>query len=261
LIIKYTREHKKATILFEDIFREGIEKYDDCNLEQTIKQACSQELLIKGQKKVREQFLQETNGEISKNLQDLLVVFKTILSRTIMNIAHIEEQSFIYGPGCRFVVWVQGCSIRCKGCWNREMWSFENNIILSVNDLVHKIRDELDFIEGITLLGGEPLDQFAEILELLQKCRELGLTTMLFTGYEMEEINDKGISVILDFTDILITGRYEESKRTINRQWIGSTNQQIHFLTKRYKDFQIENANYVELTLEENGKCTILGFP
>jgi len=84
---------------------------------------------------------------------------------------------------------------------------------------------------------------------------------MLFTGYEMTEINEKGMSAILDFTDILITGRYEESRRTIKRQWIGSTNQQIHFLSERYKDYQIENANYVELTLEENGKCTMLGFP
>jgi anaerobic ribonucleoside-triphosphate reductase activating protein len=141
------------------------------------------------------------------------------------------------------------------------MWSFENNIILSVSELLLKIKEEQDFIEGITLLGGEPLDQYAEVFGLLQECRKIGLTTMLFTGYEIEEINDKRISAILDTTDILITGRYEENKRTINRQWIGSTNQQIHFLTKRYKDFQIENANYVELTLEENGKCTMLGFP
>jgi len=59
-----------------------------------------------------------------------------------MHIAHIEEQSFIYGPGYRFVVWVQGCSIRCKGCWNQEMWSFEDNIILLVNELLVKIENE-----------------------------------------------------------------------------------------------------------------------
>lgn len=178
-----------------------------------------------------------------------------------MNIAHIEEHSFIYGPGCRFVIWVQGCSIRCKGCWNQEMWSFEDSIVLSVNELIAKIADENEFIEGVTLLGGEPLDQYEEVSELLKECRKNGLTTMLFTGYEMPEIYENGMSAILDTTDILITGRYEEDKRTINRQWIGSTNQQIHFLSEHYKDYQIDNGNYVELTLNVNGQCTILGFP
>jgi anaerobic ribonucleoside-triphosphate reductase activating protein len=178
-----------------------------------------------------------------------------------MNIAHIEEHSFIYGPGCRFVIWVQGCSIRCKGCWNQEMWSFENKTILSVKELLLKIQDEKDVIEGITLLGGEPLDQYNEVSELLLECHKTGLTTMIFTGYTMLEISEKGMSSILDNTDILITERYEEDKRTVNSQWIGSTNQQIHFLSERYKDYQIENANYIELTLEENGKCTMLGFP
>lgn len=178
-----------------------------------------------------------------------------------MNIAHIEEHSYIYGPGCRFVIWVQGCSIHCKGCWNKEMWSFESKIILSVPDLLLKIEKEKVLIEGITLLGGEPLDQFAEVSELLIECREFGLSTMLFTGYEMSEFAEKQMNSILDNLDILITGRYDKVKRTMSHQWIGSTNQEIHFLTDRYAGYEIENHNYTEITINADGSTTILGFP
>lgn len=178
-----------------------------------------------------------------------------------MNIAHIEECSFIYGPGRRFVIWVQGCSIRCKGCWNKEMWSFEDKIILSVKQLLTKIENEKDLIEGITILGGEPLDQFAEVSELLIECKKLGLSTMLFTGYEMTEIIEKQMTLILDNLDILITGRYDRSKRTINHQWIGSTNQEIHYLTERYNNFTIVNSNYIEISIDDFGKIETFGFP
>jgi len=175
-----------------------------------------------------------------------------------MNLAHIEEQSFIYGPGCRFVIWTQGCSIRCEGCWNKEMWDFKPQIILSVQEIFEKIIAEKKFIEGITILGGEPLDQISDTIDLLQKCKNENLTAMLFTGYEICEIKDKRI---LEICDILITGDFDLTKRTLNHQWIGSTNQEIHFLTDIYKNYELRNANYVEIDIEESGKLTILGFP
>jgi anaerobic ribonucleoside-triphosphate reductase activating protein len=178
-----------------------------------------------------------------------------------MNIAHIEEHSFIYGPGCRFVIWVQGCSIHCKGCWNKEMWSFKEKNTISVNELIVKIKNEQEVIEGITLLGGEPLDQFEEILQLLSECQKVGLSTMVFTGYEMSEISNNEMVGIFDRTDILITGRYVQSKRTLNHQWIGSTNQEIHFLTDRYSSFVQNDSNYVEVSIDEIGNIIILGFP
>ncbi len=176
-----------------------------------------------------------------------------------MNVAYIEEKSYIYGPGCRFVIWVQGCSIRCKGCWNREMWSFEKNIEYTVVELVKMIVAEN--VEGITILGGEPLDQLSDVYNLCFKCQQLGLSTMVFTGYELSEIDNTDKSIIKTVSDILIVGRYDESIRTIEKQWIGSTNQQILFLTKKYADYEIQDANYMEIDIEENGKCTFLGFP
>ena len=177
-----------------------------------------------------------------------------------MNIAHIEEHSFIYGPGCRYVIWTQGCSIRCKGCWNQSMWDFNPNLEISVPDLFNKIYTVKEHIEGITLLGGEPLDQYEETIALLRICINSGLSTMLFTGYEMDEIQ-LNMPEVRGLLDILITGRYDEQKRTLHHQWIGSTNQTIHLLSDRYSNYEITNANYLEISLSEDGSFNVLGFP
>ncbi len=176
-----------------------------------------------------------------------------------MNVAHIEEQSYIYGPGCRFVIWVQGCSLRCKGCWNSEMWSFNKRTEYSVNQLYEMVKNEN--VEGLTILGGEPLDQLDEVFALCQKCQTNGISTMVFTGYEISEIENINKSAIKSVTDILITGRYIDSLRTTELQWIGSTNQQILFLSDRYSAYKICNGNYMEIDINENGSIKMLGFP
>lgn len=178
-----------------------------------------------------------------------------------MNVAHIERYSFIYGPGCRFVIWTQGCSIQCKGCWNTQMWDFQPKTLITVRELLSQIMTEKSLIEGITVLGGEPLDQYEETLELCQEIQKNGLSVMLFTGYEMQEIHKKNMHHILGYTDILITGRYDLTKRTLEHQWIGSTNQEIHFLTETYQNYSIKNDNYTEITITDAGALHILGFP
>jgi anaerobic ribonucleoside-triphosphate reductase activating protein len=178
-----------------------------------------------------------------------------------MNIAHIEPQSYIYGPGCRFVIWTQGCSIRCKGCWNHAMWDFAPKLEMTARQLFNNISQCQDTIEGVTLLGGEPLDQYDETLALLRLCSDSGLSAMLFTGYEMFTIKEKGMGELFKYVDILITGPYEEKNRTLQHQWIGSTNQQIHFISDRYKNYKMRNTNYMELTIAEDGSITVMGFP
>lgn len=132
-----------------------------------------------------------------------------------VNVAHIEDFSYIYGPGSRFVIWMQGCSIRCPGCWNYSMWSFSENTLYDVEDLLKMIYERRESIEGVTLLGGEPLDQFSATLLIVSKIKSMGLSVMLFTGYTKEEVYTKRFSSILQYVDILISGRYIESLRTL----------------------------------------------
>jgi len=141
------------------------------------------------------------------------------------------------------------------------MWDFAPKNEMAVSDLFVQIAAMGENIEGITILGGEPLDQYEETLLLLRLCNKAGLSTMLYTGHELREIGQKGLSDVQKELDILITGRYEENKRTLQHQWIGSTNQEIHFLSSRYSNDNIRDGNYMEVTLDEDGSLTVLGFP
>jgi anaerobic ribonucleoside-triphosphate reductase activating protein len=141
------------------------------------------------------------------------------------------------------------------------MWDFAPVNDISVHEIFNQITGLGEGIEGVTLLGGEPLDQYEETLALIQLCAKAGLSTMLFTGYELWEIKQKGMPDIQEYLDILITGRYDETKRTLRHQWIGSTNQEIHFISDRYTDYKIKNGNYMEISIEEDGSMTVLGFP
>ena len=141
------------------------------------------------------------------------------------------------------------------------MWDFSSGNEISAPDIFDQINKIKKEIEGVTILGGEPLDQYEETYKLVQICAENKLSVILFTGYELCEINQKGFSEIKNFVDILITGRYKENKRTLHHQWIGSTNQEIHFLSDRYSDYKIKNGNYQEITIEDDGSLTVFGFP
>ncbi len=166
-----------------------------------------------------------------------------------MNIAHIEENSFIYGPGCRYVIWVQGCSIRCKGCWNTEMWSFEKKFTFSTSEIFDKIVCEKNFIEGITILGGEPFDQFYELFDLLKQVRNTQLSSIVYTGYTINEIQKMDKTEVLNYTDILITDRYDET-----------SNQNIRFLTSRYTQNDLPEKNEIEISFNETGKMNMYGY-
>ena len=178
-----------------------------------------------------------------------------------MNIAHIEEQSYIYGPACRFVIWTQGCSIRCKDCWNKEMWSFKVKNEISTKKLFKKIISEKTYIEGITILGGEPFDQYEELLNLIKQIRQTDLSIILYTGYSFNELKDKNKTEILNLIDIIITDRYDKNYRTENGGLIGSSNQEIMFLTKKYTKNDLPKNNEIEISINEIGQINMYGYP
>ncbi|WP_281221851.1 4Fe-4S single cluster domain-containing protein [Photobacterium sanguinicancri] len=181
---------------------------------------------------------------------------------TQFNISHIEPATHIYGPGRRFAVWLQGCSLACKGCWNEQMWSFKTNELLDRKTLLAKILAEQD-IEGITLLGGEPLDQAENTVWLIQETKRLSsLTVMLYTGYTKPEIEQKKLwSTIEDSVDLLVSGRYQEQHRNTNNQWYGSENQKLIYPKKSSIEQRSKLLNEVEIIIEETGEVRVLGYP
>ena len=119
------------------------------------------------------------------------------------------------GPGLRAVLWVQGCTLGCPGCFNPETHAAGGQPV-TVDALMQQIKALPDEIEGLTVSGGEPLQQLQAMLTLLQRMRtETTLSVVLFSGYTWDEIRQMpGVAASLKATvDILIAGRYDESQR------------------------------------------------
>ena len=177
----------------------------------------------------------------------------------IIRLGDTLSSSQIYGPGNRFVIWVQGCSLECPGCWNKEFWTTESGYELEISKLI-SIISSTNEIEGITILGGEPLEQPEATLNLIQSVKRIGLTVMLYTGYEEDEMTDLQLECVYA-SDIVIMGRYVASMRDTTLRWRGSSNQEIKILSEAYKDIEIEEKEEVEITIDTNGAISMAGYP
>ena len=179
-----------------------------------------------------------------------------------LQLAFCVSKTEAEGPGKRFALWVQGCTLGCPDCCNPEMWSKKGGETISVDELYKKILTVSDKIEGVSLLGGEPFEQDRALSILARKIRDKGLTVMVYSGYDLKEIKDMK-SELLEHVDVLVAGRYVKELHTTKRRWIGSTNQELHFLTDAYKeaDPRFLEPNHAEITLNSQGEMTVVGFP
>lgn len=188
----------------------------------------------------------------------------TMPTPTTLPIAQIIPRTAAEGPGERFAIWLQGCPLRCPGCCNPEMLPFDGGVPTPVDELVSQII-ATDGIEGITLLGGEPFAHAAGLAPLACEIRRLELSVMIFSGYTLEELHsqsDPAVDALLSQTDILVDGPYRNDLPETGRRWIGSKNQQIHFLTDRCNpaDPRWREPNTLEVRLDD-GELTVNGFP
>lgn len=189
------------------------------------------------------------------------------MNEPVASIAHWTDCTEAEGPGKRFAIWFQGCPMRCPGCCNPEMLPFEVGQKIPVSRLAAMILEShaRNSIEGVTFLGGEPLAHAEAGAALGKFVREHGLSVMVFTGYTFEEareLPDPAVSDLIAQTDILVDGRYERDLPDVNRRWIGSTNQRIHFLSARYSadDPCWRRKNTLEIRLA-GGELSVNGFP
>ncbi len=101
-----------------------------------------------------------------------------------LNVAHWEPRSVVNGPGERFVLWLQGCPLRCPGCLNPELQPFVPRHRLTIAQ-VEALVASASGVEGVTFTGGEPLAQAAALAPLAQRLRRRGLTVMAYTGFTL----------------------------------------------------------------------------
>lgn len=173
-----------------------------------------------------------------------------------LKLHHFLTGSRANGPGLRAVIWLQGCSLGCPGCFNPETHAFAGGQEWDVDALFEAIR-ALDDIQGLTVSGGEPLQQRAALLELLRRIRfETELSVVLFTGFAYEEMAGPEL---LGLVDILLAGRYREDMR-VAEGLLGSANKTIHFLTPRYGPEDLAEVPVGEVVISPEGVMVFTGI-
>ncbi len=129
-----------------------------------------------------------------------------INSKIIGKIHSFESFGAVDGPGIRFVVFFQGCGLRCKYCHNRDTWPTKAGMEYTTQELISKISRYKNYFTlsggGVTLSGGEPLLQQDFLLELIPKLKELGIHVAIDTSGNFP-LTDK-ITKIIELTDLFL---------------------------------------------------------
>jgi anaerobic ribonucleoside-triphosphate reductase activating protein len=165
------------------------------------------------------------------------------------------------GPGTRFAIWFQGCSLGCPGCFNPATHPAGSGERVAVGDLVDRIAAGADAIEGVTVSGGEPFEQPEALLALTRGLRRRAprLSILVFSGFARAEIERQPLGpAILAEIDVLIDGRFVE-RRLLGRGLRGSANQTVHLLTARHALAEIEATPVGEVVIGRDGSARVTG--
>lgn len=183
-----------------------------------------------------------------------------------VNVAYVVERCHVLGPGDRFVIWVQGCPLRCPGCHNPDFLPFVDATWMTIGELEGRILATTG-IEGVTFVGGEPFAQARALAALAQRVRRAGLSVMVYSGFMLEELLSGVVSDatwLLYSADLLLDGPYRQNLPT-QKAWRGSDNQRLIALTSRYSG-QVEEWNQprgqdFEVRVRADGTLEVLGIP
>lgn len=116
-----------------------------------------------------------------------------------------ESLGAVDGPGVRFVVFMQGCSLKCKYCQNRDTWDLHGGTTYSVEELIEKILRYKNYIMpngGVTISGGEPLLQAKFLIELFTELKKYNIHTCIDTSGSFDLTYD--IKKLIDLTDLCL---------------------------------------------------------
>lgn len=174
----------------------------------------------------------------------------------MLRILDITSPDISNGNGIRVTLWVAGCTHHCKGCHNSWTWNYDQGKDISdpeeFNKLLNELEEKLskDYIEGLTISGGDPLCQDEEGLEQLLDIIGWVRTHFgyydknyrniwLYTGYTLDYIKEHGTELqkeVINSVDVVVDGTYiEELRDVVNTPFRGSTNQKIHYISQKSK--------------------------
>jgi len=184
----------------------------------------------------------------------------------MLNIYNFIESTKTLGPFNRFALWTQGCPFSCASCMTPDSQSFDAGIDVAVSDMLKLILETPD-IEGITISGGEPFIQSEALVKLVEAIhikREFGV--IIYSGFTLQQLKEKKdnfVDKLLNLTDILIDGVYEESLND-GISLRGSSNQNIIELTNRYSkvvsEYYGKSTREIEIHMQSN-EMMVVGIP
>ena len=151
-----------------------------------------------------------------------------------MKIAGILGNDIIDGDdGVVVSLWAQGCHFHCKGCHNKKAWDFNGGTEIEKDEVIKTIKEKITangVVRNFSVLGGEPLcdENVGNIADIIESIRQAfpNIKITVWTGYTFEDFNEKQ-KRILPLVDMIIDGRFDETKHEVDLRLRGSTNQRI----------------------------------
>lgn len=209
-----------------------------------------------------------------------------------MQVHSILDHSRVNGPGLRTVVWLQGCSLQCPGCWNPDTHKHGSGKFYTPSELGHRIlqgevssplaRTLSREIDGVTFSGGEPIEQLDDGLDWvvsLLKARRPDLSIGLYTGYSLAELEkgrfrssankyrkfplykkSEAWTWLRGQLDFAVMGRYNQLEKDDSRPLCSSKNQELHLFSDRYTPADFEAQSF-EVHISDGGMVQVTGFP
>ncbi|MGW4809471.1 4Fe-4S cluster-binding domain-containing protein [Kitasatospora sp. NPDC004272] len=195
------------------------------------------------------------------------------MNRVPARVSQVSAPVTALGPGRRLGVWFQGCALACPGCMSRHTWDPAGGRELTADRFAELWRQALaDGADGLTVSGGEPLEQPAALAELLaaadRERRSAGVEAdlLVYTGWELADATaDPATAAALARADAVITGRYLAGQPT-DLVWRGSANQRIVPLSalgeRRYAPHLERRTDRPDLQVRvTDGELRIIGVP
>ena len=168
-----------------------------------------------------------------------------------MKYATIKTYDVANGPGVRVSLYVSGCNHHCKGCFNPETWDFNYGKEF-IQDTINTLLNAMDkeYIDGITILGGEPLDPInqKEVANLISQVKQRypNKSIWCFTGFDFEkDVVGKMVKVsktsneLVRYLDVVVDGKFEEDKKDLKLRFRGSSNQRIIDVKESLKENKV----------------------
>ncbi len=156
-----------------------------------------------------------------------------------MYYGNIKNCDIANGAGVRVTLFVSGCTNRCEGCFQKETWDFfyGKPFERDTEDAILKML-EPDYIQGLTLLGGEPFEKSNQqaLLPFVKRVRDIypNKDVWAYSGFTLEQLLDESSRCYCDATlplleaiDVLVDGRFDKDKYDISLRFRGSSNQRI----------------------------------